>query len=688
MSFGWSTSDLALAAKFLNVKGLEKKLGAYQPTMGRLKVKGFKDFVRGSYKKVEYAVFVAKQVQNFRERISHQLHDLQLNLDLSSTIDTQLSALEANLGRQTAQLADIQQKNKAELLSSTLKEIMPGSCDWIFAKQEYNKWLPAVNHYRPSFLWVLAILGAGKTFPATQVIRKLSEQYTVAYFYCEARTEQSRHTTNILCTLLWQLLRKHEDALADAIDEYSSGAEPHKESVKKIIRKVLEMRPNVVTVLDGLDECCSTTVKEISEFMISLLGHTSVLLSSRVCMYTEDVMTKIPPQHHISRLQIEDTDTASDITRFIARELDTLPSLEYGEKGEVAEALQGRAQGMFLWVDLAVKQLKSGGGVDVDDYLTQIGEMPQDLDEYYGRLLQNLHTDASEASKRRSKVIFQWLVCAQRSLTVSELAVAVKLKADEPRLVQRRTFHLEELKSAVHHRCGPMAKFIDSAPEAIVTLIHATARDFLLRYDRVNGPFKGLLVNAAVTHIWIARSCLTYLCYLNTKFPPMNLQPPALKDRKNRQVVLDQEFAALLSDYPLLEYAALHWADHFQFSDYNPDLYHNLRTFCLSEASTIKWLQIYLRLRGDRGLFRTSRSIQEIRKLEEIGLRLRGTPFDQSFQTWLEHLSGPSDGRFERWERFLSSGDANDYLPALHVAAFFDLDHFTQLALDQGSDVN
>lgn len=781
MSFGWSVSDLVLAAKFLktvgealqatggaadvhfedslylravaatlqklqstsrqapisnetrkaakdictSVKSLESKLATYQPAM-EIKAKGFKRLSWNSYKKVDYSVFVAKQVQRFRDRISHHLHVLQLDLDMSalsclssvqtgvanqqtslqiirSIIDIQLSALEAHLGRQSAQLADIQQKDEAELLRSvlawlkplmsfhtkyrsTLNETMPDSCDWIFEKQEYKDWLPAVNTSRPSFLWVTAIPGAGKTFLATEVIRRLSERHTVAYFYCEARTQQSRQTTNILCTWLWQILRKHKDALIEFLDEYSSGSEPHNESMERILRAVLQTRPNIFIVLDGLDECDPTTVREISEFLISLLGHTSVLLFSRICMYTEEVLNKVSSQYRISRLQIEDTDTASDITRFVGQELETLPALQGGEKIEVAEALQGRAQGMFLWVNLAVKQLKSGGGVDVDDYLSQIRDIPQDLDEYYGRVLHNLHVSASETSRRRSRVIFQWLVCSQRPLTVSELAIAVKLDAGKPNFLQRRKFGLEELKTAVHYRCGPLAKFIDNGPDLFVTLVHATAREFLLRYDQVNEPFKNLMVNASATHTWMARCCLAYLCYEHTRIPSM--KSDRLRDITTRQLALDQVFVAHFSDYALLEYAALHWIDHSRLSDYTPELCDNLQSFCTSESSTINWLQVYLHLRGDRGLFRTSRAIGDIRLLEDIGSRLRGTQVDQSFEVWLEHLRGPSDGRFERWERFLSSGDANGYLPALHIAAFFDFENFTRLALDQGSDVN
>ncbi|MCJ1434827.1 hypothetical protein MMC27_004197 [Xylographa pallens] len=58
------------------------------------------------------------------------------------------------------------------------------------------------------------------------------------------------------------------------------------------------------------------------------------------------------------------------------------------------------------------------------------------------------------------------------------------------------------------------------------------------------------------------------------------------------------------------------------------------------------------------------------------------------FGAWLDHLQGPTHGRFNRWQRFMNSGNANDFLPEQHVAAFFDFADFLRERLLQGIDFN
>lgn len=134
-----------------------------------------------------------------------------------------------------------------------LKDILDGSCDLIFSKQAYIDWYQMIAASLPTLLWVTGIPRAGKTTVASRVIRSLLQRHQVAYFYSETRVERSRTTTGILCTLSWQLLRHGSNLLESIKETYSLGAEPYSGGMRMALYKLIQAKPGILIVLDGLD---------------------------------------------------------------------------------------------------------------------------------------------------------------------------------------------------------------------------------------------------------------------------------------------------------------------------------------------------------------------------------------------------------------------------------------------------
>ena len=96
----------------------------------------------------------------------------------------------------------------------------------------------------------------------------------------------------------------------------------------------------------------------------------------------------------------------------------------------VISKLQEGAQGMFQWADQMIKNIAEPGKIFAEEYLEALQDLPQSLDELYGRILTTLSRKNSPRLQARSKLIFQWLVCAQRPLTLAEIADVLKITVD------------------------------------------------------------------------------------------------------------------------------------------------------------------------------------------------------------------------------------------------------------------
>ena len=567
----------------------------------------------------------------------------------------------------------------------SLSGMLDGSCEWLFKRQEYLDWLTTVAADGCSLLWITGIPGAGKTTLATRTIQQLLERHNVAYFYCDGKTADSRDITRILSTWTWQLLRQNQDKLERVAEIYSTGAPPNKENMKDCLEALLRAKPKRIVILDGLDECNAEARMTLCQILVSISSYASVLVFSRELNDISVALNRALDPQQLARLRISEVDTQLDIKQFILREIKQLNLPGEEIENAVIEALQEGAQGMFQWADQMIKYLANGPWMFAEEYLEALKDLPEGLDDLYSRILKTLYGNVKFRS--RSKQLLQWFACAQRPLTLSEIAAALKITVDQPRMPRVTVLDISGLKQAVSCCCGSLVRISDvDDGTAVVSLAHASIKDFLLSDGRIDEPSGSLHIDAEATHALIARSCLTYLCYEDIGFAPFTVEINPSGQLQDTWDTMSLKFANYLTSFPLLEYAALNWVSHFESSCIDLSGCQTLRRFYSSTKATIKWLQIYLRLRGDKRIFRSSPGLGDIIHIERLQKRLLDGGYE--FGVWLDHLRGPQHGRFVRWNRFLNSGDANDFLPELHIAAFFDFSSFVEEELLRGVDVN
>src|ERR1700733_7704494 len=91
-----------------------------------------------------------------------------------------------------------------------------------------------------------------------------------------------------------------------------------------------------------------------------------------------------------------------------------------------AQGIITRAQGIFLWAAIVMKKVipRSKKGDKVRDLVAMVEDLPSEMDELYKKVLDQL-TDEKDIEDRR--IMLQWVLFAQRPLTISEFRIAIEL---------------------------------------------------------------------------------------------------------------------------------------------------------------------------------------------------------------------------------------------------------------------
>jgi ankyrin repeat protein len=213
------------------------------------------------------------------------------------------------------------------------------------------------------------------------------------------------------------------------------------------------------------------------------------------------------------------------------------------------------------------------------------------------------------------------------------------------------------------------------AGDHTVKLIHASAKEFLLSTHSYSPSYASLLVDASFANTYIARSCLTYLCFSDI----------SLIDANEDQESSLNKLRAHLNAWQFLEYASVNWSLHLDPT--SPQGIHSFRRLYSSDWNTVKWIELVVGLGSSSWAHTSGREYSIIDTLKSFQLSAN-LASDNNYERWLIHLDGPPDGRQSRWQRFIDVKLPSECLPILHISAFFDFVTFTQSLIEKGTSVN
>jgi Ankyrin repeats (3 copies) len=415
-----------------------------------------------------------------------------------------------------------------------------------------------------------------------RIAKDLRDTMFLQYF-CDNKDEKRNTGVTILRGLVFQLLQlqpKLFDYILPSfkIQKASLFTGSSFETLWRIFETMLRdpVLGTVYCVLDGLDECDEALLEVLLEKFGALFSTESI--ESLTCHFKLIVVSRDYPYFipkilssflHI-RLDLDaDREVNNDIYRFIEVKVDKLSVHgQYPEllRERVKEIFQNRAQGTFLWVGIVAKALSKYKATEVEEALDLF---PLGLDELYTRILLQIDVERRQTAAK----ILRWTVMAIRPLTLSELSVAVDVKPSAG------FSHDEVIRDQVSY-CG----YFLTIKEDEVSLIHQSAKDYLLRKSRDSNPeLEDFWVKEDIGNQEVAQKCFYYL------------QNDAFTDCKvNLNGRYSLKDTSRLKDFPLLSYAAMHWPEHAKSLARSEEIFSLSLPFYAKESLVREsWLQAY-----------------------------------------------------------------------------------------------
>lgn len=352
-------------------------------------------------------------------------------------------------------------------------------------------------------------LGSGKSVLLANIVDDLNlstrnRNIIVTYFFCRHDISESLKARIVIGSLARQLLSPIGDLsiAVERLDMDTSAVDF--EIILSLLQHALPPDCRAYFVLDGLDECDSLE----REILTKQLGQIQEKFSLLLC-----VSLRVEPnndlelglRHFAVTIIASIPDENPDIEAFIEAELERCiesRKLVIGEPTlilEIQNALEQRAQGMFLWVALQIQSLcEMKTDQSIRDALT---DLPKDLSETFTRILQRSEGSGKSYQRR----ILELVTAARRPLTTEELREALSVVPGDT--VWNPARLLNDIYSTL--TCCGCLLAVDEE-ELTIRFVHHSVRQFLL------GDFKdstGVPFTTGSAHKNMTDIIITYLSY-------------------------------------------------------------------------------------------------------------------------------------------------------------------------------
>lgn len=400
---------------------------------------------------------------------------------------------------------------------------MTGTCDWIRYATYFKDWVKHGSNSK--ILWLHGPPASGKSVLSTFVIHHLkSLDISCSYFFFRFGDQTKRSPNAMLRSLAYQLAHQLPSFKVKLRNLHDQGLHFEKADARTIWRKVfvgglfkLDLKDPLYWVIDALDECDSSQtalklMSGISEARIPI----HLLLMSR---FTEPLSSSFERFDNPKDFQAQAIEAQeSDIETYVHKEMQYFKGSKAFKQKVLEEILQ-RASGSFLWVTLAMKEIRK---CYTEDAIQQaFNHIPIGMGPLYERMMKNIAYDLNEDAKDLAIQILTWVACARRAMTLAELTQAIRSDA-------------LDLRQAISEVCG---HFVVVDGTSRVAMIHKTASKYILANSA-----DGFSIRAVTAHEQLLTKCLSFLL------------DPTLRTK------LEQKLA--ISASPFLHYAVTSWPYH------------------------------------------------------------------------------------------------------------------------------
>lgn len=465
------------------------------------------------------------------------------------------------------------------------------TCEWIRRHAMYKSFR---SHPGSRILHVYGNAGSGKSVLAKHVWKGLSSELrsspkgdmVLLYYCCNARTRPDESAASILRALIHQFLWQKSLAFKNVVQSnelmqsrsISGGSTDWTFSALWSIFKdiVANSQDQVYCIIDGLDECENESMEDLLLLLPSLLkkgnskAFSKFFLTSRVEGHIVSAL-----EGHAANITITSDVTRHDVEIYVGERLANLTRrlrLNAKEEQNLRRLLAERASGMFLWVDLAIKDLEKTYGIRAKTIARRVRSLPSGLNALYERMLSKIDAMCEDQDTfQLARKMLTWIALAARPLTLNELRIALAMEVDTKDLDS-----LEPLQNISYDLLGLCGSFVEiirksnndfpvkesqvEADEledlsATVRLIHQSAKEYLVDSSGIPDSLSKYRINSHMGNAEIARICLTYLLSQNFAVGPIRADSADLT--KHTALLIRR-----LNRFGLLEYVSIHWPTH------------------------------------------------------------------------------------------------------------------------------
>ncbi|KAI1196726.1 NACHT and WD domain protein [Nemania serpens] len=289
-------------------------------------------------------------------------------------------------------------------------------------------------------------------------------------------------------------------------------------------------------IFDAIDECLS--YPDLFTFLKGLTATfpLKIFITSRKVPDFPKLVHQLH-EYDVHVVEIPTINTMQDISLYIRDRMHVLPIDRDEDKETITKEILSRSNASFLWVRVVLDELE--GVYGYESIISVLHNIPEGMVPYYHRSIAEMSKNKRERYIIRA--ILTWVVCASRPLTVLELTEAIRTDIN---------VNLPSPKTAVESLCGHFVS-VDKQT-ALVQIVHATAREFLLSDEAE--PFR---ISIPEANERLALSCLQLLA------------SPTMKRPKHRRLLAQKRQAQPNS--PMLDYAITQFSEHILHSSAESD---------------------------------------------------------------------------------------------------------------------
>ena len=405
-----------------------------------------------------------------------------------------------------------------EMIEKRKNRILHNTGVWVLSHPSFSRWLNDGS----SILWLHGDPGKGKTMLAISLIRELQSKTrlegsaahtAIAYFFCDNKDERRQTALRILQGVIYQILCQRPDQVhhlrseCERQKEHLLSSPNSLQSLWRILQNIFQSSDlhTVYVVIDGLDECEPESSNLLLSMFESYLTPTLDGVEDRrgnpcaikwlITSRNGDAIRQRLSSHLEIGLE-ENTKHVNDaVQRFIDENVKQLQRVKHYSLALtqiVEKGLREKAEGTFLWVALACREL-SKPTIKSMNTKNVLQRLPSGLTPLYSRVMEQVLGIEDEELTVFAKTILRAMLAAYRPLELQEVAIVANLPEETRNDVER----IEEYVDL----CGSFV----TIRQRTVHFVHSSAKEYLLTLETMASPWLG------EEHKMLALNCLHYL---------------------------------------------------------------------------------------------------------------------------------------------------------------------------------